>query len=412
VSKEQEVVVTLSIRAVLATAALVALWLPQARADGEDDPAAQTGSAALTAPEGGPQPLAGGCIEVEKKDTGQEFEVEVRNVDAAVALTVLIDDGTGTFVSIGPLEAGATERELELNTAEGDALPAGALTVEDLAGRTVQVRDGADAVVLSGTVPALGTHACEDGDDGDDDDQGEAEPARARAALMRDAASPDADASGCIKVEKEPGEESLEIRVAHLDAGLAIEFFLEDAGGAMVSVGTAAVDDEGGAEIEFSTEDGGTLPLGAASVDDLAGRRVEVKTADGTLLLFGQVPAATTSASRTLARATLKDTDSAARVKIRARIDARAGRERLRIDVMRLMTGGADAELWMDDGSGTPALAGTSRVNHGGRARFQWDTRRGQGLPFGVETLRDLSGRAFEIRVDGTAAMSGNLPAF
>lgn len=381
--------------------ALALAFSPSAPALADDGGGGAEGEAALLPPATSPQPGARGEVEVRSRADGDRLEVEVEAVDPAVDLSFWIDDGTGTFVEAGALPAGSDERKLEFDEAAGGALPLGAASVTDLAGRPVEVRDGTGAAVLAGHVPALGE------DDGDDD---EAEPARGRSALMRDPASPFPDASGKVEVEKSPDGEELEIEAEHLDAGTAVEFFLEDAGGAMVSIGTATADEGGEAEIEFETGDGGTLPLGAASVDDLAGRRVEVRTADGTAILFGIVPAATTSAEKARARARVEDDDSDAEVRIDAVIDTRAGRERLRIDARRLDPAAGEAEFWVADGTGTLALAASAPVKHSGRARFLFDTRKGKTLPLGAETLRDLSGRSFEIRVGGAAVLSGSLP--
>jgi hypothetical protein len=69
------------------------------------------------------------------------------------------------------------------------------------------------------------------------------------------------------------------------------------------------------------------------------------------------------------------------------------------------------AELWIDDGTGTMTPAAESRVRRR-RVRLHFTTRGARELPLGVESLRDLAGRAYEIRVGGTRIAGGTLPLF
>jgi len=404
---------------VLPLALVLALGVgaPPAGGHGGGDDGARTGEAPLLPPDGGPQPEARGSIEVLAAPDRQRFEVEVEAADPTVPLFVFIRSEIGVETSLGTLATG--NGEIEFDTGEGMALPLGAASVEALAGLSVEVRDAEATLVLAGTVPAPGEgHGDDDGDDdadddedghGDDDDDDHADrrPARGRAALMRADTSPFADASGRVEVERKHGEEELEIEAEHLDAGTAVEFFLADEGGTMTSVGAAEADDGGEAEIEFETDDGDPLPLGAASVDELAGRRVEVRlAADGTLILFGEVPEATTAARKLRGRTDVRDLASRARCRVRALVDGRAGRERLDVDLKAVASGGAEAELFVDDGGGSMVLAGTVALRGSGRGRLRYDTRKGDRLPLGAASLRDLEGRDFEIRVDGRELMS------
>jgi hypothetical protein len=269
-------------------------------------------------------------------------------------------------------------------------------------------------VVLAGSVPALGFYGA-DGN-GTDDTRGKQQvrPGRARAALMRATDTSDDDALGFTDAKRKPHEDVLWILVRNLAEGDAVEFFVEDEAGTMVSAGTGTADADGHAALHSSTADGGALPLNAWSVDDLAGQRVEVRAAGGATILYGIVPQATTRAVKYRARATIEDDDSPATAEVQMFIDPRAGRERLRIDVQGLGSDDQAMELWMDDGTGTSTfvLVESKDPPVGDQARFQWDTKSGQALPLQAETLKDLQGRAFEIRVNGTAALSGSLPSF
>ncbi|MCI0589765.1 MAG: hypothetical protein L0323_23365, partial [Planctomycetes bacterium] len=404
----------------------LALWSAAPPAAAHDD-GVLSGESDLLPPEGSPQPDARGEVEVESGLAGQSFEVEVTGAALDVELTAFLDDGTGVLQSIGTLtaeeEEGVVVLELEFDTAAGATLPNGVATVDLLAGLAVEVRDGTSAVVLAGVVPALGTGdddgEDDDGDDDGDDDDGDDDNddndgprARGRAILMLAESSPFPDAEGEVEVEVEGDEEELEIEAEHLDAGTAVEFFLADADGNMTSIGTATADEEGEAEIEFETEEGGSLPLGAASVADLAGRRVEVRASDGTLILFGAVPEATTRAQKLRCRGDVMSVETRARVRVTALVDNRSGRERLNVELKAVSPGATEAELFLDDGGGTLTLADTVPLKRSGRGRARYDTKKGQPLPLGASSVRDLQGRAFEIRVEGAAVLAGNFPNF
>jgi hypothetical protein len=58
-----------------------------------------------------------------------------------------------------------------IDTADGTALPFGAASLDDLAGRTFEIRDASGAVILSGEVPVLLDR--HDDDDGDEDEDGD-----------------------------------------------------------------------------------------------------------------------------------------------------------------------------------------------------------------------------------------------
>ena len=381
--------------AVLLSAAFL-VASPSARADVETQ---LRGRAPLLPPAASPQPAATGFVEIRSRLSGERFQVEVANVDASMALEVFVQDATLVLVSAGTLAAGSTERMLVFDTADGDAFPAGANTITEFFGRTVQVRDTNAAVVLEGTVPA--PSAFED-----------VRPAYGRSSLMRPEAGHGKRPYGSLRCWARPDGDEIRILARRLDGEEDFELFFEDEAGTMISYGTAESSRSGSLSFDIDTRDDDSLPVAAWSVHDLAGRRVEIREEDGgAVVLFGRIPPATRKALKLRAGAFVDDGDSDGRATVDTRIDYRSGRERLRIDLHKIAGGPGDVELWVDDGTGTFVLVADEKMKKSGRARFQWDNRKGDPLPLVVESLSELDGRAFEVRVEGVVSLEGTLPS-
>ncbi|MDF1701828.1 MAG: hypothetical protein P1V36_11785 [Planctomycetota bacterium] len=119
-------------------------------------------------------PAMRGEVELEMDAEGESFEVEVEYAAPARALRVLVLDGMGGSEDLGvrvvDLEG---EAEWELETEDGDRLPLGVVSVTELAGFEVQVRDAdTDVLLLSVMLPEMpaGTPAGDDDSDEDDSD--------------------------------------------------------------------------------------------------------------------------------------------------------------------------------------------------------------------------------------------------
>lgn len=93
------------------------------------------------------------------KDNRQRFRVKAEKLTAAETYTVQVEDsvGAGTFSDYLPMviDGSPTEFKLHVDTQKGQPLPNGATYVTELAGLKVRIVDGADAVILEGTVPAF-----------------------------------------------------------------------------------------------------------------------------------------------------------------------------------------------------------------------------------------------------------------
>lgn len=116
---------------------------------------------------------------------------------------------------------------------------------------------------------------------------------RAESRLRRAAGSPDADVEGKVKIETRADREKFAVEADHLDAGVQVEFFLDDPATAegFLSIGLVTADALGKAELELSTNDGDLLPMGALAAGDLSGFAVEARLASGGgTLLVGEVP--------------------------------------------------------------------------------------------------------------------------
>jgi hypothetical protein len=270
--------------------------------------------------------------------------------------------------------------------------------------------DGADDKGgLTGSGSGSGPGAVDNGGGGSGSSGGSATDLRARRDLVRAAGASDADVYGHVEVRSRDGREKFTVEAEHLDAGAVIEVIVEDGAATLVSAGTATAGTTGEAELELDTGDGATLPAGASTVAGLAGRAVEVRDAAGGVLLTGTVPAVDASSGNAKASSKFEDDSTGASGKSEMKVQGRTGRQRFRLEAKGLPADAA-AELWLDDGTGTFVQVASVATNGGGKAKFRLDTRKGDALPLGVTDLQELSGRAFEVRVDGVTAASGNLP--
>lgn len=116
---------------------------------------------------------------------------------------------------------------------------------------------------------------------------------RARARLERAEGSPDPDVEGKVRVRSEFQHQVFAVEVENLEAGVAVEFFLDDPSdeAGFASVGTAVADANGEAEMERNSNNGDQMPFGVDSVAELAGFRLQVRLANGgEILMKGEVP--------------------------------------------------------------------------------------------------------------------------
>lgn len=85
-------------------------------------------------------------FDVHRAETGLALEVWVADADGAQSFAGDLTEDDGT----------PGEYRLRIRTDKGDALPGGAATAGDLAGRAVEVRDADGNVVAAGEIPSAG----------------------------------------------------------------------------------------------------------------------------------------------------------------------------------------------------------------------------------------------------------------
>ncbi|MCE9637618.1 MAG: hypothetical protein K8T90_18115, partial [Planctomycetes bacterium] len=154
-----------------------------------------------------------------------------------------------------------------------------------------------------------------------------------------------------------------------------------------------------------------------------AGKRIEIRDLADNVVLYGEIPAVETTHDVEPVHETehAEDPETGTDVDVVVRIEPEHGNEEVVI-VVRDIPRETDAahgkrrmrrkaELRMDDGTGNVTTVAQARVR-GSRARIRITTRGGRELPLGVESLRDLAGRGFDVVVGSTRTVSGSLPQF
>jgi hypothetical protein len=115
----------------------------------------------ISAPDGAPAPDMSGKLSLRSKaNKGQErIDLKTKHVPWNDGpFRVFVEDGVASavFVDGGDLEQDSdTEGHFRRDTKQGQSLPGGVNFVSELAGRTIEVRNGADVVYLRGTIPTL-----------------------------------------------------------------------------------------------------------------------------------------------------------------------------------------------------------------------------------------------------------------
>lgn len=399
------------------------------------------GKAPLVRPDGAPDPDAYGKVKIESEADGDEFEVEIGGVDSGLAFELFVEDavGSGTFVSAGAFVAAEhdSERKIEFDTEDGDLLPAGAATAEDLVGRGVEVRSSG-VVYLEGVVPGL-----------DGEDHG-GKWLKAKSPLMRTVDASDSDEHGSVGVafRAKDNRQRFSVEVDDMPDLVVYSLFLEDPidSGLFVEIGALmnehdgddededdapppAKDDDGDDEdddhgddddedeeedlfLSFDTGHGDALPLGVVHVDELAGRRVEIRGDDATTYLVGLVPSlADAGESAETAKSHLGGGAAKGLVKL-SRNPKKGG------DAMLLKAAKLPAKkslvLLVENDVGNLVTVATLATNGGGKAQFRVRTKKGDPLPHGKLAVEELSGRKVEICDPATSdvLLSGVIPEF
>ncbi len=377
--------------------------------------------APLSRPDGAPLVEAQGACDIREGADFQRFRLTLRGVGVDTPLDVFMGDGSERLVRIGEVPSGAAPRTFLRTTLEHGELPFGVETVRTLVGRRIVIFNADERVVLQGEVPAFR--------DEPPPPPPAAEPVSERNYMHRTDAAGERESRGVIVAQRREESSALIIEVGRLapETGYLVRIGTE---GAMTLLDDVRTNREGGAAIVRDTAKGQELPLGADGVSGLAGKRVTIETLDGAVVLYGEVPTfehLDTPEESVHEEDRFVDEDSGAVVKVEVVVNEETGRERLRVECRDIprepreprgeepaakAARRGSAEIWLEDEGGTLRLVDTVRILRGRRAVWSYLAHRGDELPFGATSLRQLAGRAFEIRVGGAVVAAGTLPRF
>jgi hypothetical protein len=285
-----------------------------------------------------------------------------------------------------------------------DALPFGASSPLDLAGRAIAVKDGAGATVLAGTTPSPIVE--------------EPEVHFGRCPLSRPDPAVDADAEGSLKLASGDGRVVIKVHLRHLEPGQVYEITMTNpADGATESIGMVTINDEGGGRFKLDSKKGDAIPFGAQDLAAIEGFTVDVKDAAGAVVLTGAVCPAETKeddephgadeeCEANLARPDpAPDADATGEVEIEG--------EELEVEVERLAPMTAyDVVLIEPVDGGTSATIGQVTTGERGKGELEFEAVEGTPLPFGKTKVSEFVGFGVEIRdAAGAVVLAGAIPA-
>ena len=281
---------------------------------------------------------------------------------------------------------------------------------------------GRDFIVAGALALAIGTMplaAAKPGNAPDRPDKpAKVRPGKARSPLSRPSTSADTNAKGRIDVAQRPGGKlELRIKGQRLDAGLAVDITIQQAGDEVVLAEGVATNDEGGVKLMIRTHRGDVLPLGAETLTELVGATVRIWDAaaapDAVALLLGRVPAIGADLPRRLRLSsdlTLADGQTEGAGRIQARFRGKDVRSELRVRISGLVEGDA-VRFLIDDGTGAFVEFATATADVDGEAEYRSRTHHGASMPLDTATVLDLLGRAVQVEVEGGLRLAGVVPS-
>ena len=233
-----------------------------------------------------------GKVKVRIEDNDEKFEIEAEHLAPGTVVECFLEDPSKEdgFVSIGTATADSGgEAELEFETDEGDRLPFGVESVEDLAGFGVEVRlVSSGEPLLLGEVPDLPDPSQKPGMTPSSGEQGRG---RGRLSPMGDGGRLECEIE--IRTRPERGEERFKVELEGIAPGTPVALWIEDPGqgGEFKFVARRVADHDG--EAEFKMAGGSSMPLGVDSVRELVSLEVRLVLDDGSdeILCAGFVPA-------------------------------------------------------------------------------------------------------------------------
>jgi hypothetical protein len=222
-----------------------------------------------------PSGTARGSVQVKLKGQGSSVTVLVAKIEAGVAtpLGVFLEDEPegGVFTQVAAIELSPKGAgKITLASSDGPPAELGVESLDDLAGRMLEVRDGNGAALLDALLPGLAPFA----------------GTKLVAKLLPPDGAPAPAASATLtgKPTAGKGSERFRLKAKKLPAGAA-ELFIEDAPGSETFV--SAGDQVAGLYLR-DTALGDRLPLEVAAHVDLVGCAIEVRDGE-TVLLAGTI---------------------------------------------------------------------------------------------------------------------------
>jgi hypothetical protein len=360
----------------------------------------------LEAPAGAPFADAKGRIDVrfENPDSHHaarsRLKIKVEHLGRSSHYTLWVN---GT--QFGELTTkGDGNAEFKVDTKKGDELPLG-VTLEQLAGATIEVRDDSGAVVLTGTFPSLQP---EHGDHVKDRNELTSTVAGAKGRVEAEFKAADAHHAE---------ESKLTIKVEHLSGDTEYTLWgTNPATGTVEQFGTLTTKSDGNAEFKVETKKGDALPFGA-TLADLAGGTLEVRDSSGTAVLTGTFPDIDAGGSAPPPPPPTNETGHVDLTPVLAgatgSIDTASTATGSTITIaMAGLTPNTAYSLWTFNPT-TLAIEtfGSVTTDASGAAQFTVDTSAGGSLPFGT-SLDALAGGSFEVHDPAAVVvLAGTFPS-
>ncbi len=245
-------------------------------ADGDDDedddgggrPPAVVSRSDLVRGAAPSDPDARGMAAVARRRWRERFAVRVVGLDPGAPLHLFVADRFDVTLHIAALSADG-RGVISYSPA---FLPAGVASLEELAGRRVELRDGAGRVLLSGRVPAL----------------------RGRGGDRRAARGYRDDGTGVrVKVSmgavRSAGRQVFRFDARGLPPGAPSELRILDRDGRMVPAAAGTADASGRFSFRADSREGAPLPAGEEWIESLGGRPFEVSCGGG-VVADGEFP--------------------------------------------------------------------------------------------------------------------------
>ncbi len=259
--------------------------------------------------------------------------------------------------------------------------------------------------------------------EGDDDDDDRCWKRELELEMTPTDGNPDPDMEGEVELEIDCVPcQKFEVEVEDATPGAILVAVVVDPDENVHVLGRREVEPDGDAEWRLDTCDEDELPFGYTRITGLSKHVVCVRTEDGRNLLKARIPALIRddepdTCFHLRGRARLRSTsdDIAGLVEVGAR--GCVGTDLLR-QVFRIagkgFEPGQEIEFFLDDPDDPGQLVslGTVLANADGEADIEYDTADGDELPFGVGTVRVLTGMRIEVNDDvtGDLLLAGRVP--